>query len=664
MYQLFPLDIFVYQYSLKEIMFTIKTSGVPFFANLIYIGLTNLVFLLIYLIISRKNHFNRSANKFFYAFLVFIPLYFIFIFFRTDEGDKFQLNKSHSFYKNSLSQFFNKEESLVYSEKIGREFQNAFIKKSTQIKGFPLIHEIDANDGFKTYFNKFDKKPNIVILICEGLSEEYVNEYQGVNLMPFMTELIAKSLYWEKCFTLGERSFAAVPSLLGSLPYAEIGFTLQEKYPRHLSLVSVLKSNNYQTRFFYGQGAWFHNKFNFFKYSNCDSIIDNSCFDTKYQKIVVGKEKFFWGYNDKDLFNNSFQSIDKTKDNFSIYFTGTMHAPFVINENTRYEKKFQELIKETAPQAKNQFNIYKKYFKTILFTDDALKAYFEEYSKRSDFENTIFIITGDHPMTEIPRKNLLKRFHVPLYVYSPKLKQAKRFTNVVSHLDLYESLLPFLKSYGVSVPKYSSALGSNLFDDKSIRKIPFMNDNREIIDFYSDGFYISGKDLYRVDKQFNILKIEDENRLKKMNRELKLFKSVNQYVCKHDQIYPLNYYMDYFKIMAYQKKNSNLKFYSNKEYIDITPKTKVKKAALTLEIEFDYYADYPEKLVLVTEIRDKKDSLLLYHSNYMEKDKKNFQQKIKLDEIKVKDSEYFIKVFLWNSAKQTIDFKHLKYLLY
>lgn len=96
-------------------------------------------------------------------------------------------------------------------------------------------------------------------------------------------------------YPFGERSFAAVPSILGSLPYGKTGFTLLEKLPRHLSLVSILNANNYHTAFFYGQGAWFHQKDQFFRYNNIDLLFDNNSFSSEYEKIIVGNDQFFWG---------------------------------------------------------------------------------------------------------------------------------------------------------------------------------------------------------------------------------------------------------------------------------------------------------------------------------------------------------------------------------
>ena len=334
--------------------------------------------------------------------------------------------------------------------------------------------------------------------------------------MPFTSGLKDRSLYWNRCFTLGERSFAVVPSLLGSLPYGEKGFTLLDKLPRHLSLVSILEANNYQTDFFYGQAAWFHQKDRFFKYNNIGLIVDKSRFSDKYSKIIVGNDHFFWGYNDKDLFNQSFQVIDtiQKKPRLDIFFTGTSHSPFQISDQDYYDSRFSKMMSELKNDSTIVFfEKYKKYIQSVLFVDDALESFFKEYEARSDYDNTIFIITGDHPMTEIPIANSLKRYHVPLIIFSKGLNTTKTFTHTVSHLDVYETILSFLADYRINVPDVSSALGSNLLLEKSDRekRIAFMNDNREIIDFYSNDYFLSGEQLYSVAKDLTLTASTDIN---------------------------------------------------------------------------------------------------------------------------------------------------------
>ncbi len=67
--------------------------------------------------------------------------------------------------------------------------------------------------------------------------------------------------------------------------------------------------------------------------------------------------------------------------------------------------------------------IIKLQYASILFADDAIKGFINSYTKRADFNNTIFLITGDHRMPEIPMVSKIDRYHVPLLIYSPLLKR-------------------------------------------------------------------------------------------------------------------------------------------------------------------------------------------------------------------------------------------------
>lgn len=190
------------------------------------------------------------------AFILLIP---------QSKKNHFIQNKSGYFWFNSLQFIFSNHLDFDdLNPKNISYFQDQYPHKEFVSNTYPLLHEVKNEDGLQPYLNDFDSVPNLVLVIVEGLSDEYIHEYHGVQMMPFLHSLKDSSLYWEKCFTLGERSFAAVPSLLGGLPYGDLGFTLLNNYPRHHTLVKLLDANDYHTSFFYGQGAWFHNKRNFF----------------------------------------------------------------------------------------------------------------------------------------------------------------------------------------------------------------------------------------------------------------------------------------------------------------------------------------------------------------------------------------------------------------
>ena len=111
-------------------------------------------------------------------------------------------------------------------------------------------------------------------------------------------------------------------------------------------------------------------------------------------------------------------------------------------------------------------------FSTLLYTDTAIKSYIEGYSNRPEFENTIFVITGDHRLIPITQKDKLCRYHVPLFIYSPLLKRTARFKSISSHFDVAPSMVSFLmNNYNFNKLEETAWLGKGLDTARQFRNI-------------------------------------------------------------------------------------------------------------------------------------------------------------------------------------------------
>lgn len=546
-----PLGEMLFKHTWDEISFTIQSTGTSIFQGVVVILVLITLIFICYRFWSNKIYHSTTNSNFVLAtFLISLVVFIIALFFQG--SDHFWTNKSTYFYKQSYHYFMDEDplENLNYSKEQVMEFQQLFPKKYTNTH-YPLLHLPDTTNYLASYFNEFTEKPNLVLIIVEGLSDEFIHQNNGVALMPFLHSLKDSSLYWERCFTLGERSFAAVPSTLGGLPYGKNSFAQLETYPTFLSLISILNRNGYQTSDNEAQGAWFLSKDQFFNSQHIDYIFDKQRYPKEAQKIIVND--YFWGYDDKSLFEYSLQF----KDNYpktpflDVYFTGSMHSPFVIRNQKEYEKRYQRLLNHcTNNSYRKQLETFQENYITTLFTDDALKNFFEAYRKRSSYKNTIFIITGDHPMTETPRTNLLKRYHVPLIVYSPMLKQQARSKNVVSHLDLYQTVLNLLRKYGVESPNLSASLGEPLRikGANKNRSIVFMDGNRNIEEIYHNSFYFNRGSCYRVDDDWSIEEINHPSTKSDLSKRLQSFKYVNLLSTYKNRLFPMKNFLDFFNL--------------------------------------------------------------------------------------------------------------------
>src|SRR5690554_35913 len=624
-HQHIPLDVFLYKHSFEEIHFTITTSNIPILPSIILVSILGLIPCFIYWILLKNSRYIITPKNGFYLMLsgTFISAFILLL--PQSSLNKFTQNKSGYFYFNSLQYAFTPTHNF---ENLNTQnitfFQAQYPHKNFTSTQYPLLHERSKNDALYEEMEEFDTVPNIVLLIVEGLSDEYIHDYHGIELMPFLNKLKDSSLYWENCFTLGERSFAAVPSLLGGLPYGDLGFTLLDVYPHHHTLVSMLKSKNYHTAFYYGQGAWFHNKLNFFNYNNTDWIMDKDRFDPSFEKILFGEEEYFWGYNDKDLFHQYFKTLDSLPKQpyFNTFFTGTSHSPYAIKDEEHYNK----VIEEYKTKENEQFiSSHLTYLRALRFVDDAIKDFFEVYNNREEYENTIFIITGDHPMSELPRINELTKYHVPLLIYSPKLKEGKSYSQTVSHLDVSTTLLPLLEHYTGGFSSESTSLGYSLFDtDPSItRKYAFMDGNRGMHEYYSDGYFLRKDELYKVGKNLTLKLINDKKKKEQLQLELENFKIINYRTSFNNLLMSHEVYAKGLDAELIYSKTDSSQVISTDEYNTIVPSIEVPNTSFRAELSFDLKSKLADGSSIVFQIKDATDSILSWRNLALNTDKKH-----------------------------------------
>ncbi len=666
LYQFQPLDIFVFNYSLKEMWFTVSTVQ----SNLVVYFLGSILFVFLFLFVQlrlRLLEFSRKSWKYLWPLSFLLLLIYALLPGGQFGKDVFSTNKTYFFLKKSVQYAFRHETSELIDADV-KTVRKLIGKHKYLRSDFPLLHTFDRSDVLGNFLTKANEAPNIVVLIIEGLNDDFIHDFHGVHLMPFTESLRAEGLYWERAFCLGERSFAVVPSALGGLPYGEKGFTLLDNYPYHFSLVNVLNSNSYFTSFFYGQGSWFHKKNKFFRYNRINLNVDNSKFADKYEKIIVGDDNFFWGYNDKALFSNAISVIDTLNVSrlFSCYYTGSMHSPFIISEPESYDQRLFEKISRVTNSDDSDFLIRNKdYLRTTIFTDDALRDFFKQYAKRKDFDRTIFIITGDHPMTEVPITNSLKRYHVPLIIYSPLVKSPRVFPGVVSQLDVYETILAYLyTNYKIDVPELSSSLGAKLDTSSRLnmeKDVVFMNTNREIIDYYSSRYFISNeKDLFNVDEQFDLTLSRDTSKFEEMSEKLKAFRNMNHFISTENKLLPEE---DYLRSLKYQIKFDSIQHDTmfNKEYWRIIPKVPVNRHHLYYKIAVDLADDNTEEKQIVYQLKNSSDSLISWNSIKFSTD---IEKMISVEFPEGTDSLFFFSSYFWNREKREIQFNECRATLY
>jgi phosphoglycerol transferase MdoB-like AlkP superfamily enzyme len=676
-----PLDQFLFTYSVKEIFFTVTTSNTSFLS----VGILIILFLLIAVFSPGLFNKIRIQVKLFrwlgLILLISVPLsHYLIRNINNDNNDisrNVKINKSVFFYSKCYSYLFKRQRNLNMSSEHIRKFHNAFTGKEYISEEYPFLYNQNNNDVIGNFFVRSDSMPNFVLIITEGLGERFLNTFHGIRLMPFLDSLSEHSLYWDRFLTTGERSFAVVPSITGSLPYGETGFMFLDRLPKHITMINLLKRYGYQSHFFYGQGAWFHQKDRFFRSNDIDLIIDKSAFSSRYNKVMALENKFFWGYNDLDLFRQSLEILDTLPSGprIDLYFTGSMHSPFPVDNSEYYYRKLDRNadLSDISPMDRKFIEKYRLYLASVMFFDDALKYFLENYKSRNDYQNTIFIITGDHPMTEIPIENSIRRYHVPLIIYSPLLKGSKKMHSIGSHLDIYPTILAFLKdNYNLTIPASAIDLGyclDTMGNYRNLHPVPLMNDNREIIDYLENGYFLSqGTRVYKVDTDFNLINTENVNKLAELQDNLDAFRRVNLYACLNDRLIPDSIYFHdlcFRHIASVHKDTINIS--ESDKYVQIfTGITTSDKRELCYDFSYNVAFDpeYPPPVGVIQIINSAGSTIFWQSFRLIDPAKNAFNYPVKFhvkfDIDHLQDSSFYIKSYFWNNRNGRIQISNLE----
>ncbi|SDD96487.1 LTA synthase family protein [Niabella drilacis] len=478
-------------------------------------------------------------------------------------ANNLSVNKSYYFYSGSIGYFSPQEQPTdIYSDFYSGDYDSgALVRDSLRSfkyvdeARYPFLRREDTPDLLSPFFQKTDRPPDLVIVIVEGLGAAFANSGARLgNFTPFLDSLSGTGLYWENCLSTSGRTFSVLPGLLGSLPFAKSGFAeLGASMPAHLSLLSLLKHNGYNTSFYYGGDAHFDNMDLFMQKNHIGAIRDIKSFPSGYRKLPAASSGFSWGYGDKELFRwylNS-QAPAPAAPKVSVLLTVATHSPFLVNDQEVYFKKFEQHLTDLHfPEPEKQVTRnYRDQYASILYADDALRDFFAAYSRRPDFAHTIFLVTGDHQMPELPLNSKIDRYHVPLLIWSPLLRRSAKFSPVVAHFDVTPSLLAFLKqSYSLQMPSLVSWIGSGLDTARAFRNVhayPLMQDKNDLVDFVEGTYMINGNTLFEMDQRLDLVPGDSKEVLNRLTGAFDRFKRKNRQVIDGAGLVPDSIYRLY-----------------------------------------------------------------------------------------------------------------------
>lgn len=280
---------------------------------------------------------------------------------------------------------------------------------------------------------------NVVVLIMEGFSKEYVGYFNGgKGYTPFLDSIASQSLTFVYSYANGRKSMDAMPSILSAIPmFVEPFFLTPASLNDIEGLPSYLSPYGYNSAFFHGG----HNiSMGFSAFAHAIG------YDRYYGLNEYEMDKNYNGYDDFDgkwaIWDEPFlqftaDRLAETKEPFlATVFTASSHHPYKIPEE--YTSQF--VIEDGLEMSR-----------CVRYTDMSLRKFFEKASKEEWYNNTVFVIVADH--TNQSRNPVyateLGVFAIPIIFYTPdgSLQPRLRDDLIAQQTDITPTLLGYL-GYG------------------------------------------------------------------------------------------------------------------------------------------------------------------------------------------------------------------------
>lgn len=548
-----PLGADLFGYSLKDIKQTVGASAgsIPQHV-MIALGVV-LVIGIVTMIWFGRGEIRGDRRGFWFALacvlFLFIPLSpsLTANSLRSEFAGNIVLNKAGFFLTRTQQHFFSRDPLTGDLSEPIAAVDPTFRINYVQPDKYPFLHTANTGSTLTPFFTAPPQRPHIIVVLVEGLGRAFSGKgaYLG-SFTPFLDSLSAHSLYWENFLSAGGRTFAVLPSMLGSLPFAGNGFAeLAPQLPPALTLLNLAKHNGYKTRFLYAGDASFDKMDLFARSQGVDTIVDKNTFGAGYELLPANSGGFTWGYGDSELFRKYLDvtPLDTTQPRLDVMLTVSTHSPFKVPEQAHYNQLAEQRLQSLnlKPEQLEEQRRYLEVYASVLYMDHSLRGFFRELVQRPDYANTIVLITGDHRLPEIPMRSKIDRYHTLLMVHSPMLQRPAKFSSISSHLDVPASFAGLLGETPDSVTWIGSGLDTAR-EFRNVHQYPLMQTKNDLVDFVSGAWLLNNGSLFKILPDLDLEPASDEEMLRTLSAGFSSFKQKNNQLLQTRQLMPDSLY--------------------------------------------------------------------------------------------------------------------------
>lgn len=373
-----------------------------------------------------------------------------------------------------LTRAFDRDMLVRYIGTFNYHIYDAFVQSKSKAQRV-LANSTDIVE-VKNYTKTKYEKPNEELFgIAEGknvyvISLESLQSFvlhatvDGEEITPFLNDLIEDSYFFENFYhqtaqgKTSDSEFIVDNSLFGRDSGAVFFTNATNKYN---ALPKILSENGYFTSVMHANNKSFWNRDIMYEALGYNQFFDVTYYDVNEENSIG------WGLKDKDFFEQSITLLKSLPEPYYTKFiTLTNHFPFELGEEDKSINEYN-----------SNSNTLNRYVTTARYLDESIEYFFNRLKEEGMYENSIFILYGDHyGISELHKRSMAQFLgkeeitpfdqvqlqRVPLYIHIPGHDGHKIDSSIAGQIDLKPTIMHLL---GI-VDKNDIQFGTDLFAPK------------------------------------------------------------------------------------------------------------------------------------------------------------------------------------------------------
>lgn len=317
-------------------------------------------------------------------------------------------------------------------------------------KRYNIFHNNESYYKLPDTIAKPTAPQNVCVIILESFSKEYIGYFnQGKGYTPFLDSLLGVGMTFNNAYSNGKSSNQGIIAVTSGLPVLMGEPFISSIYQNNKfeGIGTLSKRVGYHSYFFHGAN---NGSMQF------DSYMEQAGFDGYFGRNEYGNDADFdgnWGIFDEPFLKWTANKMSTLPAPFySQIFTISSHHPFTVPK-----EHIGQFPKGKIPM-----------LEVVGYADYALQQFFEEAKKQPWYDNTLFILTADHPGPPLPEHEFYQEqigaHSTWMILYKPTGEFTGETSMIVQQTDIMPTVLDYIGYKG----KYM-AFGNSVFNTTAER---------------------------------------------------------------------------------------------------------------------------------------------------------------------------------------------------